>query len=105
MRIADGFALSGPSTHPDPAFHAYRKDLADTALAGQVISSHYAEPLARDIVADGVLRTDPRDDAPPVVELRPGDTLLMLDCTRRWAWGYGGAERRVGYIRAEAIGI
>jgi DNA-binding GntR family transcriptional regulator len=31
---AEGFALAGPSNPPDPDFHAYRKDLADVALAG-----------------------------------------------------------------------
>jgi hypothetical protein len=34
--------LAGPSDLPDPDFHAYRKDLADIALAGRVIASHYA---------------------------------------------------------------
>ena len=29
--IVDGFALTGPSNLPDPAFHAYRQDLADAA--------------------------------------------------------------------------
>ena len=29
----DGFGLAGVSNHPDPTTHAYRKDLADTALA------------------------------------------------------------------------
>ena len=27
----------------------------------------------------------------------------MLDCTRGWAWGYAGAERRVGYVPADAL--
>ena len=49
--IVDGFALAGVSSPPDPATHAYRKDLADAALAGRVIASHYAEPLLRHIVA------------------------------------------------------
>src|SRR6058998_1098973 len=40
---ADEFALAGPSGDLDPDFNAYRKDLADVALAGRVIASHYAE--------------------------------------------------------------
>ena len=27
----------------------------------------------------------------------------MLDNTLGWAWGYAGADRRVGYVRAEAL--
>src|SRR6185369_7472450 len=47
LTSADEFALSGRSNPPDARFNAYRKDLADVALAGSVITSHYAEPLAR----------------------------------------------------------
>jgi hypothetical protein len=28
----------------------------------------------------------------------------MLDNSRGWAWGYAGEERRVGYVRGEALG-
>ena len=49
---ADDFALTGPSDPPDPLFNAYRKDLADVALAGRVIASHYAEPVERTIIAE-----------------------------------------------------
>ena len=45
----------GVSNPPDPLTHAYRKDLADTALAGQVIASHYAEPLVRHLIAGASL--------------------------------------------------
>ena len=41
--IVDGFALAGRSNPPDPKFNAYRPDLADVALAGRVIASHYAD--------------------------------------------------------------
>ena len=44
---ADEFALAGPSDLPDPQFNAYRKDLADVALASRVVASHYAEPVER----------------------------------------------------------
>ena len=60
---------AGPSNLPDPAIHAYRKDLADTALAGQVIASHYAEPLARHLVAGATLMRGAGDDAEPLAEL------------------------------------
>ena len=97
--------MSGPSRTPDPAFHAYRKDLADAALAGQVIASHYAEPLAVKAVASAVLRIRPADDAEEVREIKPGEPFDLLDNSLGWAWGYAGADRRVGYVRSAALGL
>ena len=88
---------------PDPATHAYRKDLADTALAGQVIASHYAEPLPRRIVVDSDLRTEASRDSDVIGKVMRGETFRMLDRSRGWAWGYA-ADGRVGYVTAEAVG-
>ncbi|MDP9421316.1 MAG: SH3 domain-containing protein [Pseudomonadota bacterium] len=88
---------------PDPATHAYRKDLADTALAGRVIASHYADPLVRHLVASAQLLTEPANDSQPVAQLVAGDEIRMLDNSRGWAWGYG-PDGRVGYVPAEAVG-
>jgi len=90
------------SSLPDPATHAYRKDLADTALAGQVIASHYAEPLTRHLAAAADLRVAPSDDAALVAGLEKGDALRMLDNSRGWAWGYG-PDGRVGYVPSVAV--
>ena len=84
--------------------HAYRKDLADAALAGRVIASHYAEPLVRHLIAAAPLQAEARDDSERLAELGEGDEIRMLDLSRGWAWGYG-PDGRVGYIRAEAVGI
>ncbi|MDQ3077814.1 MAG: hypothetical protein M3Q83_03115 [Pseudomonadota bacterium] len=101
--IADGFALSGVSALPDPATHAYRKDLADVALAGRVIASHYAEPLLRHIVADTLLWAEASADAEVVGSLRTGDKYHMLDNSLGWAWGYA-ASGRVGFVPSAAVG-
>jgi hypothetical protein len=90
------------SSLPDPATHAYRKDLADTALAGRVIASHYAEPLTRHLVADTDLRAAPSNDAAVIAGLAKGDALRMLDNSRGWAWGYA-ADGRVGYVPSAAV--
>ena len=100
----DGFALTGVSSPPDPVTHAYRKDLADVALAGRVIASHYAEPLVRHLVAAAPLLVEPNADGETLAELSAGDELRMLDNSRGWAWGYG-PDGRVGYVAAEAVGI
>jgi len=96
--------LTGPSNLPDPTFHAYRHDLADTALAGRVIASHYAEPLARRVTSNARLMAAPSDAGEPLADLAEGDDFALLDSIRGWAWGYAGTKRRVGYVRAEAVG-
>jgi hypothetical protein len=98
----DGFCLGGVSNLPDPATHAFRKDLADTALAGRVIASHYAEPLVRHLIADSPFRVEADESAEVLADLRAGDEIRMLDCSRGWAWGYG-PDGRVGYVAAGAI--
>lgn len=102
--IVDGFALSGVSNPPDPSTHAYRPDLADTALAGAVIASHYAEPLARPLTASANALATPAADGDVLIELVKGDVLRMLDCSRGWAWGYI-PDGRVGYVPAAALGF
>jgi hypothetical protein len=82
--------------------HAYRKDLADTALAGRVIASHYADPLIRHLIAAADFLLEPEERAERLSRLHPGDEIRMLDMSRGWAWGYG-PDGRVGYVRAEAV--
>jgi hypothetical protein len=100
---ADEFALSGPSDLPDPNFNAYRKDLADVALAGRVIASHYAAPVERRLAVAATLHFRPSADAEAVRALEPGEPFLMLDDSLGWAWGYSGADQRVGYVPSEAL--
>ena len=97
------FALAGPSDLPDPAYAAYRDDLADIALAGRVVASHYAEPLVRHLAEPATLLADRSEGAEQLAELNKGETIEMLDCSLGWAWGYAGKDRRVGYVRASAL--
>jgi hypothetical protein len=100
---AEEFALSGPSDLPDPDFNAYRKDLADVALAGRVIASHYAEPVERHLRAAATLRIGPSAESEAIRELSSGEPFLMLDESLGWAWGYAGGDHRVGYVLSEAL--
>jgi hypothetical protein len=79
--------------------------LADVSLAGQVIASHYAEPLLRTLTAAVEFRRAATVEADVIGRLQPGDKFELLDDTGGWAWGYAGADRRVGYVRSEALGI
>ena len=92
------------SDPPDPATHAYRKDLADTALAGQVIASHYAEPLARTITTNTPAFAAPSCEGAEIATLQVGDQIRMLDCSRGWAWGYL-PDGRVAYVSATAVRV
>ena len=68
-----------------------------------MIASHYAEPLRRKIGAAEQLRATPAADGEIIGELAPGDAFDLLDNMLGWAWGYAGTERRVGYVRSEAL--
>jgi hypothetical protein len=69
-----------------------------------VIASHYAEPLDCVVVGRSALRSDPASDSEAVAVLDPGEPFAMLENSVGWAWGYGGKERRVGYVRCEDLG-
>ena len=77
--------------------------MADIALAGRVIASHYAEPLLRHLACAAPLMASRDAEAATVAELAPGDELQMLDCSLGWAWGYAGKDRLVGYVRQDAV--
>jgi hypothetical protein len=83
--------------------NAYRKDLADIALAGRVIASHYAEPLLRTVACSTPLHSEAAENSDVIGQLQPGETFAMLDNSLGWAWGYAGAERCVGYVKADAL--
>jgi hypothetical protein len=68
-----------------------------------VIASHYAEPLPRVIGTSTALRQSPSDDAGSIRIVEPGEPFDLLDDSLGWAWGYAGSERRVGYVRSEAL--
>jgi hypothetical protein len=98
---AGGFSLAGPSTHPDPRTNAYRGDLADIALAGTVIASHYAEPLHCRLARSATLMAAPSEAADALVDLEAGASIRILDKRSGWAWGYAGGL--VGYVPAAAL--
>jgi hypothetical protein len=76
--------------------------LADVALAGRVVASHYAEPLSRHLETEATFLSSPDDGAERLATLMAGDELRILDNSRGWAWGYG-PDGRVGYVRSGAL--
>ena len=68
-----------------------------------MIASHYAEPVGRVVTGPAPLRAGPSDHSETLREMTGGEPFLLLDDTIGWAWGYAGPERRVGYLRSEAV--
>ena len=78
--------------------------MADARLAGSVIASHYAEAVERTIVTRTELRAAPSADGDILARLGVGEPFWMLDDSLGWAWGYGGKDRRVGYVESAGVG-
>jgi Bacterial dipeptidyl-peptidase Sh3 domain len=83
--------------------YAYRRDLADLALAGRVIASHYAEPVERRLGRQATLHGAPSAVADGIRELKSGERFLLLDDSLGWSWGYAAEDRRVGYVPSGAL--
>lgn len=103
-RTDERFQLTGPSLTLDPEIHAYRTDIADIALAGQIFAPHYARPLIRAAgPGSAAVRRQPSKDAETVATLAPGDSFAVLEYAGGWAWGYVLSGHRVGYVEAAAL--
>jgi hypothetical protein len=98
------FNLSGPSLILDERLHAYRRDLADIALAGQLFAPHYARPLVKSCgTRSAFLYPSPSLEAPISSELLPGEEFAVLEISGGWAWGYCRHDHYVGYVEAIAL--
>ena len=58
----------------------------------------------RRLRTDVPLKEAPGDESKTIRPLSAGEPFDLLDSTLGWAWGYAGPDRRVGYVRIEAIG-
>lgn len=97
--------LAGPSPALDHRTHAFRRDLADVALAGGYAAAAYAEPQRMACAAERTMvRAAPRGDAVADSELLYGEPFSAMEIGGEWAWGYAGADRYVGYVKADALG-
>lgn len=103
-RTDERFRLTGASLTLDPRIHAYRKDIADIALAGQIFAPHYARPMLRACgPAPALVRALPAPTADIVAELQPDEMFAVLEFAGGWAWGYVQANHHVGYVEARAL--
>jgi hypothetical protein len=68
-----------------------------------VIASHYAEPVERLVGAETAMREAPSSDGETICALTAGATFLVVEDSLGWSWGYGGSDRRVGYVVSGAL--
>ncbi|MGS1017502.1 C40 family peptidase [Allosphingosinicella humi] len=88
----------------DERVHAFRRDIADIALAGQIFAPHYARPLMRRCgPRPAFMRAGPSEDALITSQLLPGEEFAALEMNGHWAWGYSRADHYVGYVELAAL--
>lgn len=90
----------------DPRLNAYRPDLADVRLKGQVESARFAEGTPRRVVAGSApLKHAPRADAPLDSEVLRGEVITVFEeSAEGWSWGQLAADGYVGYVATDALG-
>jgi hypothetical protein len=59
----------------------------------------------RTVAVAAPLRPQASEESQPIAQLDPGDPFELLDNSLGWAWGYGGRDRLVGYVRSEALAV
>jgi hypothetical protein len=103
--------LTGPRGTPpplsplDPRTAAWRRDLADIALAPHVVANAYARPAIRAVTATSApLLADPDPAAPAASELLHGEGFAVLEEQAGFAWGYGLHDHYVGWVASAALG-
>lgn len=102
--LSAAFHLDGPTRSLDARINAYRRDIADVALAGTLFAPHYAAPMARMATSSAMIRSAAGDDAEAASQLLPGEEFAVLDVASGWAWGYSLHDHYVGYVAAERLG-
>lgn len=70
-----------------------------------MIASHYAAPIACRLAHAAPLLAEASDESEEIRQLDAGTPFEMLDNSLGWAWGYAGEDRRVGYVKSEALGL
>jgi cell wall-associated NlpC family hydrolase len=89
----------------DPRLHAFRADLADIRLKGEVEAERFvAGTLAQIVVPVADMRRQPKLESGIDTQLLFGDTVRVFDQGDGWAWMQAERDNYVGYAAAKAIG-
>lgn len=91
-------------TKPDPRLNAFRPDLADAALRGQVEAARFVEPRRMQVVEPVIgVHKAPRFDAMQLTQALMGESLKVFAEEEGWAWVQLERDGYVGYVIANAL--
>ncbi|TIW41377.1 MAG: NlpC/P60 family protein, partial [Mesorhizobium sp.] len=92
-------------TARDARLHAFRSDLADARLKGEVSAERFVAGLpARISVPVADLRKAPRWDAGVNTQAVFGDDVLVFEEREGWAWIQAERDGYVGYVADTVLG-
>lgn len=88
----------------DPRLHAYRPELADAALVGQVEADHFVEPRRMQVIEPVItLHKVPRFDAMQLTQALFGEEVKLFHEEEGWAWVQLVKDGYVGYVNGNAL--
>jgi cell wall-associated NlpC family hydrolase len=88
----------------DKRLHAYRDDLADMRLKGQVKAAHFVDGApAQCVIPATRICKSPLDDAMQLTQVLMGETMKVFERKNGWAWVQLDGDDYVGYLREQAI--
>ena len=92
-------------TARDARLHAFRSDLADARLKGEVSADRFVTGRpARITTAVADIRKAPRPDAGVNTQVLFGDDVLVFEEAEGWAWVQAERDGYVGYVGATMLG-
>ena len=92
-------------TELDKRLNAYRPDLADERLRGQVDAPRYVTGRSARVTAPVLdLKSAPRPDAGLDTQLLLGDEVLVFDEAEGFAWVQAVRDGYVGYVASASLG-
>lgn len=88
----------------DKRLHAFRNDLADERLQGQVAAERFVPGRPARIAVPVVdMRGAPRPDSGLATQLLRGDNVTVFDEADGWAWIQAERDSYVGYVETAAL--
>ena len=89
----------------DPRLHAFRPDLADLRLRGQIEAVNFTagDPMA---IVDPIasIRREPRFDAVQTTQALLGEPVRVFERREGWAWVQLERDGYVGYVSEDSLG-
>ena len=90
----------------DRRLNAYRDDVADARLRGQVAVQRYVHgKTARVVVGSAPVRREPKRDAALDTFYHHGEPVLVFDQSGGWAWCQSQHDSYVGYVETSEIAL